>query len=676
MSRPAPRWQSPRAAAAWICALAAVVVVLFGNPLENAELRWLDRALRWRENLGFVRDSDPHVVHLDITRHDLEQMPTLESEYEMAARIIREAAQRGARVVVFDVIFARGSAEATQKIRDAMGAAGGRNCAVVLAEAELPPVNGAPQRARAFPTQPRHQPAGLINVQADGDGVFRHYRLIHETASETSPSLAFAAYLAWRDAAWEEVRIARGTAAWDELGADLTSIHPRSVSFAPVVLNVRSAWPAGFRHYSPGDLFGLPPASLQNAVVLVSYIAAGVGDLGPTAFGPAQPRVLLHSTALNDLIQNSPLRRFPRWGDAAALLAVALLAAGMPLCSRKRGLFALWLGGLAAIAVGGFALVVWQQLVAPSVATATLWTLLAVGEVARRHTRESAERQRLRATMGLYFSPRVLTDVLKNPGRLEPKRVEITVLLTDLRNSTPLVELLGAEGMLTLLNRVFEVQNRAVFREEGSLETPVGDQFLAYWGAPEPQPDSAERAFRAAVDLIEGMEALHASLEPEVRSLFGFGVGLHAGQSLIGNIGSEQFFHYGLVGDLINSAARVESLTKHYGVRMILTREVYARLASPPPARVLDEVIVKGSSRPLELLEVRPRGDATAFAALCENYAAAFASYRRGDFAAAAAAFEALAETDPPSALLAARCRQFSSAPPDGWQGIFKLETK
>ena len=658
-----------------LCAFALGWVLAFGDPLEGPEMRWLDRALRWRTAAGVAPASDPHVVHLDVNREDLEAMPTLESEYEIAARIIREASRRGAKVIVFDVIFARGTSAMAQGILDAIAEAKKQNCAVVLAEAALPPIHGQPQRARSFPFRERYAPAGLINVQADGDGVFRRYALIHTTGGAPEPSLALAAYLAWREAGWDKVvQLPRG-AQWDELGADMASIQRREIPIEPVILNMRSGWETAFRHRALGDFFQSADR-LENSVLIVSYIAAGVGDLGSTAFGPAQPRVLLHSTALNDLMQASPLRRAPRWADALALLTVAVLSSAMPLCPRKRWLLGLWLLGLAAILVAGLALIFKVGLVVASICTAALWTLAIVCEVARRHTRESAERQRIRNTMGLYFSPRVLRDVLENPGRLEPKRLEITVLLTDLRNSTPMAERLGAEGMLALLNRVFEVQNRAVFAEDGSLETPVGDQFLTYWGAPDPQPDSADRAVRAALAIIEGMHQLRASLAPEIRELFGYGVGLHAGPSLIGNIGSSQFFHYGPVGDLINSAARIEALTKHYGVLIIVTREVYAKLSAPPVARVLDHVIVKGKSTPLELIELQHRFSAEGFASLAPQYAAAFALYQRGEFAAAAVGFETLAGVDKPSALLAERCRAFATDPPPGWNGIFKLETK
>ena len=83
--------------------------------------------------------------------------------------------------------------------------------------------------------------------------------------------------------------------------------------------------------------------------------------------------------------------------------------------------------------------------------------------------------------------------------------------------------------MFDLLNRVFEAQTGAIMGEEGNLEHFLGDQFLSYWGAPQKQPDAADRAERAAHKLIRAMEALRATLPPEVQKLFGYGVALHSG---------------------------------------------------------------------------------------------------------------------------------------------------
>src|SRR5207253_10358762 len=127
---------------------------------------------------------------------------------------------------------------------------------------------------------------------------------------------------------------------------------------------------------------------------------------------------------------------------------------------------------------------------------------------------------------------------LQNPGSMEPQQAEITVLLTDLRNSTSIAELLGPPGMFRLLNNVFETQTRAILAEDGSMEHFLGDQFLSYWGAPDAQPDATDRAYRAALNLISGMEELRENLETKLKPLFGYGVALQRGMELNGNKGT------------------------------------------------------------------------------------------------------------------------------------------
>ena len=208
------------------------------------------------------------------------------------------------------------------------------------------------------------------------------------------------------------------------------------------------------------------------------------------------------------------------------------------------------------------------------------------------------------------------------------------------------------------------------------MENPVGDQFLAYWGAPDPQPDSADRALRAALTVIDGLESLRETLEPGTRELFGYGVALHAGQSLIANIGSSQFFHYGVVGDLINTTARIESLTKFYGVLFLATREVYQRFSQPPESRMIDRVVVKGKIASVELIEVRNPCSAPNFREITERYAQAFALYEKGKFAEAERLFRTLSLTDKPSQVLAERCSELGAQPPAEWSGVFALTTK
>jgi adenylate cyclase len=291
---------------------------------------------------------------------------------------------------------------------------------------------------------------------------------------------------------------------------------------------------------------------------------------------------------------------------------------------------------------------------------------------------ERLERVKLRHTMGLYFSPRVLEAVLSDPGSMKPRRANVVLLLTDLRNSTPLAEVLGPKGMFELLNRVFEAQTTAIMSEEGNLEHFLGDQFLSYWGAPQKQPDAADLAERAAMKLITAMENLRTTLTPEVQKLFGYGVALHSGSVLVGNKGSALRLDYGLVGDTVNEAARVEALTKYYGVRMIVTRDTFAQFKTQCTRRLLDRVIVKGKSEPVELYECENPCTPPNYAEICRRYKTAYDEYFFGRFNEAQKQFEALAQefSDGPGKTLSARCTELIAHPPADWHGIWKMDAK
>lgn len=676
-----------------ICSAAALWTFIAGDPFESLEMRWFGQILRWRYERGLAPPVDPSVVHVDITQTDLRKTPTLELEYQNAANIIRQASELGAKVIAFDVIFGRGDQTMADPILKEIERANAQGKSVVLAEALLPsPEDGKEERIRSFPFRDRLQPTGLINVRADNDGVLRRYDYVHSAGGgKHEPSLALACYLAWREIAWPTgVTFPKpDVIRWEELSSDFTTVEPRELNLGNVLLNFRSPWtgkgPAAFRHYNVAqldDLYqrtrSLNQQPLANAIVLVSYYGAGLGDMGTTSIASNQPRVVLHSTALSDLIQRTWLRRTPRWMDAAAILGLLLLGGAATLFRGALWLLIFWIIGVATCAFLSAALIVKTGWVPGLMSAGVVWSLVVLVELGRRQSHEFIQRLKLRSTMSLYFSPHIMEHVLQNPGSMEPQQAEITVLLTDLRNSTPIAELLGPPGMFQLLNRVFEIQTRAILAEDGSMEHFLGDQFLSYWGAPNAQPDATDRAFRASLSLIKGMEELRTDLDPKLKALFGYGVALHSGSALIGNKGSAQRLDYGLVGDLINAAARVESLTKYYGVLFLITREAHTRLSQPPSVRLIDKAVVKGKTTPLELLEVKHPHSPDHFDETLERYNEAFVEYERGNFAVAERMFGVLGheKQDKPSVLMTERCQELAADPPSDWNGIYHLTTK
>ncbi len=677
-----------------ICGATAIWTFLAGDPFESLEMRWFGQVLRWRYERGLAPAVDPSIVHVDVTQVDLRKTPTLELEYQSAANIIRQTFELGAKVVAFDVVFGRGNEAMADPILKEIERGRTQNKTVVLAEALVPLAeDGTEERARSFPFRDRVLPAGLINVRADADGVLRRYDYVHLAGSgaRPEPSLALASYLAWREITWESgVSFPRpDVVKWEELSSDFTSVAARELKLETVLLNYRGPWtgqgPAAFRHYNVSELDALYAKShvqnaqpLANAIVFVSYYGAGLGDMGTTSIAPNQPRVVLHSTAMNDLMQRSWLLRTPRWLDALSILGLVLLAALAALFRGTLSLLLIWLLGVALCCALSAGAILKFGSVPGLMSVGIVWSVMTLVELGRRQSHEFIQRLKLRSTMSLYFSPRIMEHVLQNPGSMEPQQAQITALLTDLRNSTAIAELLGPPGMFQLLNRVFETQTRAILAEDGSMEHFLGDQFLSYWGAPDAQSDATDRAFRAALSLISGMEKIRVGLDASLKALFGYGVALHSGTALIGNKGSAQRLDYGLVGDLINAAARVESLTKYYGVLFLVTRETYTKLSQPPAVRLIDRAVVKGKSVPLELMEAKHPFSPDGFEEIARRYNEAFSEYEGGNFGEAERYFAALHDeyNDKPSTIMADRCRELATNPPKDWNGIYQLTTK
>lgn len=432
----------------------------------------------------------------------------------------------------------------------------------------------------------------------------------------------------------------------------------------------RKSWQSNFNN---GEYF-------RGKIVLVGGLANIFGATHRTPLGlPDMSGAELQANILGAALTNEFLRENSVLGNTL-IIVLAGLAAGLVCLRMKQPVIRLWIIalGIVVMLILGQVLFDYANFIVIGVSPTLPPLLIGISALGYDFVIEKIERLKLRTTMGHYFSPRVLQDVLANPGSMQPRRAEVTLLLTDLRNSTPLAELLSVERLFELLNKVFEVETAAVMDEEGNLEHFLGDQFLSYWGAPQEQPDAVERAWRAACNLITAMERLKGTLDPEVKKLFGYGVALHRGPVLIGNKGSARRLDYGLVGDTVNTAARVESLTKRYGALCLVTKEIVSELKVVGPKRVVDKVRVEGKNMPVELIELQHPAANPNFAQLCAAYEAAYNEYSKGNFAVAHQAFADAANAfhDPVSQVLADRCKGYVAKPPDIWQGAWRADRK
>ena len=177
----------------------------------------------------------------------------------------------------------------------------------------------------------------------------------------------------------------------------------------------------------------------------------------------------------------------------------------------------------------------------------------------------------------------------------------MTVMFCDVRNFTSMSEGMAPETLVQVMNRFLTPTTDAVLRHRGTVDKYIGDCLMAFWNAPLDDPDHASHACAAAREMLAQVDALGAELERTMGvPRLAVGVGLNSGPCLVGNLGSTQRFNYSVMGDTVNVASRLKSLTKTYRVP-ILAGDATRLLAPGLPWLVLDEVAVKGRSAPVRV---------------------------------------------------------------------------
>ena len=297
---------------------------------------------------------------------------------------------------------------------------------------------------------------------------------------------------------------------------------------------------------------------------------------------------------------------------------------------------------------------------------------------------EQAEQRMVREAMGRYLSPVVSQWVLADPDRLRlgGETREMTVLFSDLRSFTTLAHALPPATLVALLNRYRAEMAEVVFRHDGVLAQYAGDAIEAFWNAPMDQADHARRACLTALDMVTALAALRPQFEARGWAHLDLGVGINTGQMVVGNMGSKDRLIYTAVGDPVNVAARLEGLSKEYGVRVVVGEATVAAAPDAFAYRLLDLVAVKGRAEPLRCYEVVARADALAPAArrMLARYHEALALYRARRWEEALRLLDALAgeaPADGPIALYQRRARALlADPPPESWDGVFVAESK
>jgi adenylate cyclase len=214
------------------------------------------------------------------------------------------------------------------------------------------------------------------------------------------------------------------------------------------------------------------------------------------------------------------------------------------------------------------------------------------------------ERDKLRHTFGKYMTETVLEHLLAGKVTLGGESLCVTILFTDIRSFTTISEGMHPQQLVALLNEYFTEMVGIVMQEDGVVDKYIGDAIMAVFGAPVPKAQDAANAVRAAVRMRQALDDLNVRLEARGIPRLRTGIGIHTGEVVAGNIGSEKRMEYTVIGDSVNVASRLESSTKELGVDVLISEDTYGLTKDIIEARPVRRIAVKGRQQPVMTYEV------------------------------------------------------------------------
>ncbi|NNK95551.1 MAG: adenylate/guanylate cyclase domain-containing protein [Desulfobacterales bacterium] len=420
---------------------------------------------------------------------------------------------------------------------------------------------------------------------------------------------------------------------------------------------------------------------LRGKLLLVGTSAAGLEDLRTTPFDIYFPGVEAQATLIDNILTGDFIRA-PDWVPGlefiVTILAGLFVVLLISVASNKVVLPATltlatlcWLGSEWTFANHHF-------FVSPLFPLINLAITFGILTFTRMYHTER-DRAQIRQAFSRYVAPSLVDEIAKHPERLnlEGEEKEVTVLFSDVREFTSMSEKLSPTEVTTLLNHYLTPVTRIIRQSQGTLDKFIGDAVMAFWNAPLDVPDHPERALNAGLDILAELPELNKEFKERFNLEIAVGIGVHSGQVRVGNMGSDDLFDYTILGDNVNLTSRLESLTKFYGVDILVSENIKLVRVDDFEFQEVDTVRVKGKETPVTLYTCR-RSELFDQKEQ-QSWLEGLALYKEGSFSEAIAIFNYLRKEWPTTALYQLyleRCRSYLDDPPERWDGIYSHLSK
>lgn len=471
----------------------------------------------------------------------------------------------------------------------------------------------------------------------------------------------------------------------------IESVHIGSLplaadEFGRLMINFRGKEKT-FPHISITDILSgkTPESRLRDKIVIVGATATGAYDMRVTPIDSVFPGVEIHANIADNILSGDFLYH-PSW--AALFDIMAMIGAGifLGLVLHRTGAF-LGAGALFLLFAGHILLCQYlfskHGLIFNLVYPLSVMVLLYAAITAYRYLTESKQKRFIKNAFSSYLAPSVVDELIKSPEKLELGGEEriITAFFSDVQNFTSISERLDPREIVELLNEFLTEMTDIILRHKGTVDKFEGDAIIAIFGAPAELENQAEAACLACADMQKKLAELREDWRERGKPELKMRVGLFTGPAIVGNMGSRQRMDYTMMGDTVNTAARLEGANKLYGTYSLIGEKTFREAGGMVLTREIDLINVMGKIEPIriyELIGYREDADASMIESL-EYYANGLKAYKNQRWDNAAVFFEKTLQimpNDGPSKVMLARCKKFCQTPPKSWNGVFTMETK
>lgn len=450
--------------------------------------------------------------------------------------------------------------------------------------------------------------AGHFNPLIDFDGVSRRVPLLVEHDGNYYEALSLAMLRLYMNQAVIRPGFpdAKSAMEWIEIATAKGSLRIPVDEDVATLIPYRGA-ERSFPYFSAVDVLQgkVPMEKLAGRIVLVGTTAPGLMDLRATPLGATYPGVEIHANLISGMLDGT-IREKPSFVLAIEVLQLlligALLIALFPLVSPFRAALLAFLAMAGGI---GLNLLLWQGgMVVPLATVVLLVMLLYAGDAAWGYFVEARTKRQFTDLFGQYVPPELVDEMAKNPQSysMEGRNEELTVLFSDVRGFTTISEGLDPKELTQLMNAYLGEMTQVIRLRRGTLDKYIGDAIMAFWGAPVTDAEHARQAVLTALEMQQALRNLDAPFAARGWPQLHIGVGINTGTMTVGDMGSPVRKAYTVMGDAVNLGARLEGITKQYGVGILVSETTRAQVKDVV-FRELDRVRVKGKDEPVAIFE-------------------------------------------------------------------------